>query len=343
MRRFTTAPPQHPTHSDRRDDLNGLVLRAQKLRRVGIHAPKGRATRGHPIAGGFTGTFSTQATEHYHTIFDPEIEMLNTLATNGLTELTPTWRMPALALRYVPLVALRFLWRRAGLFCHVAALPHRGRCRCCRSDLVAFDRLQRPSRLKSLTIPSRRHAAVATASAWRAKGSAATAALGAAAFAVCNTSSSELTSALKSAAWRATQAGLTSCALAGLRVANALLFTSLADVGDSFEATRLRAERRLCLPFVYATRAIKALLSATAFAVGFTLDLLAVVGTVTLLAAHGAGALATAAMRHLYLCARSAFSRNWRRTRTTGLILLLVILEQLAARYTRPAPKVGRA
>jgi len=116
---------------------------ACRLRRRGIgassravhHAAKGRSAHGPSTAGNFTGIFSTQASEHNHTIFDPDIELLNGLASRCTTELKPAWLMSTLLLRYLPLVALRLLWRRAGLVSHADALPHRGRCHCFLRDL----------------------------------------------------------------------------------------------------------------------------------------------------------------------------------------------------------------
>ena len=53
--------------------------------------------------------------------------------------------MSTLVLRYLPLIVLRLIWRRAGLVCHVDALPHRGRCHCFFRNL--FDYGQRWSLL----------------------------------------------------------------------------------------------------------------------------------------------------------------------------------------------------
>ena len=48
--------------------------------------------------------------------------------------------MWTLALRYLPLIALRLVWRRAGLVSHVDALPHRGRCHRFPCDLYDYGR-----------------------------------------------------------------------------------------------------------------------------------------------------------------------------------------------------------
>ena len=71
-----------------------------------VHASRGRPAHGPVTAGNFTGIFSTQASEHNHTVFDPEIELINGLAARFLTELTPAWLMSTLVLRYLPLIVL---------------------------------------------------------------------------------------------------------------------------------------------------------------------------------------------------------------------------------------------
>ena len=110
-------------------------------------------------------------------------------------------------------------------------------------------------------------------------------------------------------AWRAAHATCTACAHASLLVANALLYTSYADMCDTAETARLRVEHRLGLPFTYAARAATASLSAAWLTFTFAQDLLTVAGMLTLLAAHGTGTLAIAAARHLSLCARCSASR----------------------------------
>ena len=262
--------------------LTTLLSFAYRLRRDGTgassravhHAATRRPAYGTLTAGNFTGIFATQASEHNRTIFDPEIELLNELAARCATELTPAWLMWALAMRYLPLIALRLLWRRAGLVSHADALPHRGRCHRFTRDLFDYGRgwsllfvatllvrlplgaAAAPLVWAARTTSARTRAArratttslreLASVAAWVAEPAIA-----------CDPTHADVSAALTTSAWRAIHDACFAGARATLLVANLLLYAYYTDARDAADAARQRASQQLGLSFEFATRAAK--------------------------------------------------------------------------------------